>query len=276
MNLNYLLIAVVLLGLAGCAQNPGRTPVTGTEPAGESVDLIDRLQEAVEGGQFRNAEPLLQQLSQHSLSEEDQLRLDLLLLELFLAEGNVARADEILQNINRDQLNRSDTELQIRYGLLKAEYYELTGNFLSAARERDFLSGILDGEEKERNHEMIWQDLVNLPMEALLKWAESAAQTQFAGWLTLAAIARNPAYTLEEHVAAVKNWQQTNPGHPAAITLPGGLSLLEQIADQQPSHIALLLPLSGNLGKSGQAVRDGFMAAYYQTLSKGYEVSTLR
>ncbi len=32
----------------------------------------------------------------------------------------------------------------------------------------------------------------------------------------------------------------------------------------QPKHIALLLPLSGQLGNAGQAVRDGVLAAYYQ------------
>ena len=41
---------------------------------------------------------------------------------------------------------------------------------------------------------------------------------------------------------------------------------------EQPKHIALMLPLSGNLASSGKAVREGFMAAYYQSLQRGYEV----
>lgn len=33
-------------------------------------------------------------------------------------------------------------------------------------------------------------------------------------------------------------------------------------------QVALLLPLQGNLGNAGQAIRDGFMSMYYQTLAK--------
>src|SRR4051812_10012688 len=31
----------------------------------------------------------------------------------------------------------------------------------------------------------------------------------------------------------------------------------------EPQHVALLLPLSGNLASAGQAVKEGFLAAYY-------------
>lgn len=41
-------------------------------------------------------------------------------------------------------------------------------------------------------------------------------------------------------------------------------------AVRQPSHIALLLPLSGAFSNQAAAVRDGFMAAYYARRSSGY------
>ena len=161
---------------------------------------------------------------------------------------------------------------KFNYGLLKARYHELSGNYLTAARERDFLSPILEDEVKERNHQLIWQNLTNISLENLLKWAETAPNTQFAEWLQLAAIAKEPEYTLKEHVIAVQEWRIAHPQHPASIELPGGLASLAEVAQQQPKHIALMLPLSGSLAKSGQAVRDGFMAAYYQTLKRGYDV----
>ena len=279
MNPKYLLTTTLVLGvlgLAGCAQKPVPKAVVIEElPSAPAQNLLADAAAAVKDGQFRNADPLLQQLLQRSLSNADRLQVELLLLELALERKNVAAAQEVLNRVNRDQIDLSPVDTQIRYGLLKASFHELSANFLTAARERDFLSGILSGDNKQKNHAMIWQDLVALPMESLLKWAETAKNTQFAQWLQLAAIAKEPNYTLEEHLAAVQQWRQAHPTHPASIELPGGLSLLEEIAKEQPKHIALMLPLTGKLSNSAKAVRDGFMAAYYQTLQRGYDVPAI-
>jgi len=46
-------------------------------------------------------------------------------------------------------------------------------------------------------------------------------------------------------------------------------------AAQPPRHIALLLPLRGALGASGRAIRNGFLAAYYQSKSARGQVPRL-
>lgn len=274
MSSKKLLVAVVLMSLIGCAQKPSREIVTeddqvSTEPAS---NLLEQAQEAIERGDFRNADPLLQQLNLSARSPAETLQYNLLVLEYAIAQKNVSQSQQVLDRIDRDQLNQSSDNQQIQYGLLKARFHELSGNYLTAARERDFLSPILEDEVKENNHQLIWQNLTNISLENLLKWAETAPNTQFAEWLQLAAIAKEPEYTLKEHVIAVQEWRAAHPQHPASIELPGGLASLAEVAQQQPKHIALMLPLSGSLAKSGQAVRDGFMAAYYQTLKRGYDV----
>jgi outer membrane PBP1 activator LpoA protein len=50
------------------------------------------------------------------------------------------------------------------------------------------------------------------------------------------------------------------PGHPAASRLPRDLQLLQQLIAEKPKHVALLLPVSGKLGRAGRAIRDGFFA----------------
>lgn len=46
--------------------------------------------------------------------------------------------------------------------------------------------------------------------------------------------------------------------------------------DLQPAkHVALLLPLNGPLGPAGQAVRDGFLAAYYQAKQQQQTTPTI-
>ncbi len=57
--------------------------------------------------------------------------------------------------------------------------------------------------------------------------------------------------------------------------LPGGLALIQELAANRPQHVALLLPLTGNLAPFGKAVRDGFIAASYDTASRGGKVPRL-
>lgn len=262
------------MSLVGCAQKPSREIITedGQISAVPAATLLEEAQEAIDEGDFRNANPLLQQLNLSARTPIETLQYNLLALEYAIGLKNINQSQQVLHRIDRDQLNQSSDQQQIKYGLLKAQFHELNGHFLTAARERDFLSPILEDEIKEKNHQLIWHNLTNISLENLLKWAESAPNTQFADWLQLAAIAKDPEYTLKEHVIAVQEWRTAHPMHPASIELPGGLASLAQADQQQPKHIALLLPLSGKLAKSGQAIRDGFMAAYYQTLKRGYEV----
>lgn len=267
----------MLLSLLGCAQKPNRDVIIedGEIPAVPVATLLEEAQQAISAGEFRNADPLLQQLNSSNRSPAENLHFNLLSLEYALVRKNVDQSQQVLNRINRDQVNQSHKSQQIHYGLLKARFHELSGSFLTAARERDFLSSILTEDVRAENHQKIWQDLTNISLENLLKWAETASNTQFSDWLQLAAIAKDPSYSLAEHIIAVNKWRSEHPNHPASIELPGGLSLLEKIADQQPKHIALLLPLTGKLANSAKAVREGFMAAYYQILQKGYDVPTI-
>jgi outer membrane PBP1 activator LpoA protein len=277
MNSKKLLIALVLVSLVGCAQKPSREIITENSPvnAVPASTLLEQAQQAIDAGEFRNADPLLQQLNFSARTPVETLQYNLLALQYAIGRRHIDQSKQVLNRIDRTQLNNSSRKDQIRYGLLKAQFHELNGNNFTAARERDFLAPILDGDIKEKNHQKIWQNLINISLESLLKWTETAPNTQFSDWLQLAAIAKNTSHTLSGHIAAVNDWRLTHPMHPAAIKLPGGLSLLAEMAQQQPKHVALLLPLTGNLANSGKAVREGFMAAYYQTLQRGYDVPTI-
>lgn len=275
MNSKNWLIIAILLSLLGCAQTPNRNAVSEDGAGSPAALLIEQAKLAIDAGEFRNADLLLQQLNTTPRTPAQSLEFNLLALEYLIANNNSEQAQLVLDNIDQEELSKSDDQTQIRYSLLKAEFHELNGHFLTAAQERDFLSGILEGEVKDKNHQKIWQDLTNVSNDVLLQRSKEASNPQFASWLQLALIAKNPIYTLEEHIQAVKQWRLKNPTHPAGIQLPGGLSLLEQIAQEKPKHIALILPLSGNLASSGEAIREGFMAAYYQTFQRGYDVPTI-
>ncbi|MFO1375881.1 MAG: penicillin-binding protein activator [Steroidobacteraceae bacterium] len=92
----------------------------------------------------------------------------------------------------------------------------------------------------------------------------AGADATLAGWLdlgrTLQTVERNPQRARGELVS----FRARHPGHPA-----GGepaRELLQELAAQgeYPGQVALLLPVSGRMHTLGLAVRDGFMAGYYQ------------
>ncbi|RYZ79389.1 MAG: penicillin-binding protein activator, partial [Moraxellaceae bacterium] len=70
-------------------------------------------------------------------------------------------------------------------------------------------------------------------------------------------------------LASLAQWQKQWRTHPAAANLPKDLRALQSINTQQPKKIALLLPLQGRLIEAGEAVSDGFFAAYYQHINDG-------
>src|SRR5690606_32760795 len=71
-------------------------------------------------------------------------------------------------------------------------------------------------------------------------------------------------------------WRSRWPDHPATLHPPSDLQLLRQLVEEQPRQVALLLPLQGTLEKSGKAVRDGFMAAYYAAKNRDTRVPEVR
>ena len=265
------------LALAGCSSSPKTLHQEIAAPTSvESGTQISNIQLSIQVQNYQQADILLFNMDDIELSAEEHLELQLLNIESAIGQYQAERAKEGIDSIDYEALNQSNDANQARFSLLKARYYELTGTFLSAARERDYVSAILEGKQKEQNHEMIWQDLVSLPIDQLNEAATKFSNNlQFSQWLQLAAIAKHPEYTLDEHVEAIHQWQQANLGHPANNPLPANLKALEDIAENQPQHLALLLPLSGKLGRTGQAIRDGFLAAYFKNQSKGAEVPKL-
>lgn len=78
------------------------------------------------------------------------------------------------------------------------------------------------------------------------------------GWHALVNVLTTTGSRARTH-RAWQNWQAQWQDHAAAIDPP---TLIAQLADPTTASIALMLPLSGQLGNVGRAVRDGFIAAY--------------
>ncbi len=95
-----------------------------------------------------------------------------------------------------------------------------------------------------------------------------AKQTQnasAAAWWQLAD-ALQRSFDLDAERTAINDWRRNHRDHPASRWPPSTLTAIES-GVSTPTQIALLLPLSGPLANAGQAIRDGFMAAFYHAAS---------
>lgn len=109
------------------------------------------------------------------------------------------------------------------------------------------------------NQRRIWDGLraagpVDVPAEA---------GPVVAGWLELGnAVAAHAGDTFAER-AAVMRWRERYPEHPANEILLRRLLAEYGESVRVPQRVALLLPLSGQLQGAGAALRDGFLAGYF-------------
>lgn len=292
----YLILLGFTLFLNSCGiQRPGDS--ADTAPATTSAEQI---------------QALLDQADSSSFPQRQALQLDA--VALLLEARQLALAEQVLQSIDpaplpddlfihytelqaRDYIARGEYEearialetprvidtvgtlplpRQIDIGLLQADIYARLGSHIASAQQRIYLAPLLEGEQRERNHNAIWRSLMYVPIEELTRYSETGPAGDYRGWLELALIARENQGDLDQQVSQLEDWQMRWPQHPANADLPGGLELIQELAANRPQQVALMLPLTGNLASYGKAIRDGFIAALYQTQQNGGQVPTLK
>lgn len=109
----------------------------------------------------------------------------------------------------------------------------------------------------------VWNKLQHIPLPELQNAAAQATDPNISGWLKLAAISKQYSTDTNQLVNQLITWRALNANHSANALFPDNSTLTRLQNTPPPARIALLLPLQGNLSGSGQAVRDGFLSAYY-------------
>lgn len=268
--------------LAACASSPSsnlgelpRTPDATVEQlleraaASKSPEEATALrlsaadQTARQGDPVRAAQ-ILQQVRMELLKPGLQILASTLGAELALTRNDAKGALTALSHPSLQRLGELPADQQIRAHVVRARALEADGQVLPAARERVFIAPLLGGDAASQNHEAIWTLVGALPLEQL----QAPGTDDLGGWLSLA-LAVKSAGTLEQQQAAIDTWVAQHPAHPAARQLPAPLIKLKELASQPLTRIALLLPQEGQLAGVARALREGFMAAYYQAQQAG-------
>jgi outer membrane PBP1 activator LpoA protein len=144
-----------------------------------------------------------------------------------------------------------------------ARTHEAMSNNVAAVQARimlaPFLAGTPDG---KRNMERIWNDLKAMDPGSLQSVSAEGNQ-QLVGWIELALIYKRLLFKPAQLQQAVADWQRLYPDHPAQpgitsriLTQAGELNVL-------PQTVALLLPFTGSYKRAAEAIREGFLSAWY-------------
>lgn len=274
--------------LAGCSSQP-RTPVEQPLPVVEFEGQLtpdELLTKASRAAFPKSAELKLEAAEQ--LIDEQMVRAQNILnsityealpaslkARMALAKARIAEQTgqnwEIFYWLDREPvIVSSDRQLQTRAHTIKARAYNRYGEYVAALDEWLSVFSYTPLDKQPELNEDFWKTLLNVSGERLLSLSSQTTDQNLKAWLELAMIYQ-PGHTLVQQLKNLQAWQTRWQNHAAASFLPNNIDQLQSSALQQPEKIALLLPISGPLSRAGRAVRDGFMAAYYESISSSAE-----
>ncbi len=230
-------------------------------------------------GHAGQADSAIQPLTLPELFPDHALRLALIQARILQTYSKFSEALDSLANplLNNYLLN-APPHLQIQFSQIRANLFAIEGNLLAAVRERIFLHPLLNPAQAEGNREQIWQMLLKIPTQVLLNNITSISDQDYLGWIELALIAKTNAGNIDAQIAGRDQWLNRWAGHPAgtAGSLPGSLHQLDELALNRAQQVALLLPVTGRLARFGKAIRDGYLAANFESQASEHSTPLVR
>ena len=177
--------------------------------------------------------------------------------EIAIAEKNAALANQIITEIK--PITR---EQQIKFYALKADLDYLSGKYMFAVDRRVQLdSYIVEINEKNRNYRKTWAALSNLTTPQLNK--QRSDNPVIKGWLDLAKVMRSGQQDISKLENDLLDWGTRHPLHPVGNDFLSELINNYQFEITEIKQIAVLLPMSGNLSKVTDTIKNGLLSAYY-------------
>ncbi|WP_339639885.1 penicillin-binding protein activator [uncultured Porticoccus sp.] len=285
----FRITAMVLLGLvlvlSGCTQTGHDTPKTGpatplgpAERAEQALSLaansiaphrqlhqLDAAEFLVLAGDNQQALKVLSSLDQNALSGQRLVDYRLLFAEVAMGQERFFLARDLLTDpgftANAGQL---PTSLQVKWQKLRGELFSLLGEDEQSIRAYAELSSLVTstGEQTDIS-EAIWRLLTHISQKHLAALQATESDPVLQGWYTLASRVRENQGDMDKQLREITDWQIKWPDHPAALNPPPSLTALQEVANNLPEQIAVLLPLQGSLAEAGKAIRGGILSAWY-------------
>jgi len=253
--------AALALAIAACAAPRG--PAAQAASAADNEVLLTAAEAALAQGEAADARAQWQAVAPDRLDAEQQIRYRLVQAELLLAEEKPVEALQVLPTAAEVR----KPALAVRLEGDRAGALFKMGDPIGATRAMVQRERLLeDPAQRGANREQLWNGLRTTDLDTASGMRLTTADKVTRGWVELAVISRSVWLDPHDLDARLALWRADYRGHPAEERIP----TLTQIATASTGRsrigsIALLLPLSGPLAASAEAVRDGFFAAYYET-----------
>ena len=214
----------------------------------------------IKGEDFAAASRLLNEMPTTLASNDLQQHYSVNMAAIALAERHPVEALVLLDTVSASGAYAAD------YHRLRAEAYLQELRYYLSARERVQLDLLLtDPDARLANEFAIWETLNRLTDAELQQLRTAPPPDPLSGWMELVELSRLYLQQPDALAEVTPHWQQRYPGHPATQLFIPKLLESMSLAGQPPAYIALLLPLTGTLAEAAAAIRDGVLAAYYDT-----------
>ena len=214
-------------------------------------------------------------INSNTVNSEQQAQLQLLYAELQLARHHTNSAVKILQFIqsNNAPLN---TDQQIKLHRLMADAYAKSGKIVDSLTEYSSALPLIQN-QSVYHHEVTtaWKLLQQQNLPTLQAMMNQNPSPMIQGWLQLAALSHQPNANGKALIRDIALWRQAYRDHPANNLLPKRIDDNNIVTQDIPKNVAILLPLSGALKLSATAIRNGFLAAYFEAKNNGQRTPNL-
>lgn len=225
----------------------------------------------IKDGSYERAKQLLNSIDESQISTE--IKNEKFIIQAYLF-NNTSQPQKALSNLSKvTEVEKLSQAKQIFYYDLLARAYQDNNSPLESVSERVKLSQLLGHHtQQEWNTKLIWKTLQHQDIATLDAARIEQSESDYKAWLDLAYLFKQHSQEDSKLHTAIVTWQQQHPDHIANTLLPKK-QLQELPVNKSPERIALLLPLSGHYAQPAQAIRDGFMAAYFKELKAGNALS---
>lgn len=208
------------------------------------------------------AQQIIDVLSQEKLNDVQLVLKNIYAAQIFLAKDDPGSA---YTRLNIELPSATPRAVFANFYRTRAMTLHLKQEYFAAAKERILLNAYLDDtQEISENYLSLWQSLSQLGLNELETIRADNAEI-LGSWLELAIINKTMLQNTANLEAAIATWQQRYPDHPALVDIVTNIIESSRNLAKLPTQIALLLPFTEKYNDASVAIRDGFMAAWYES-----------
>ncbi len=240
----------------------------GAAPEQQAQLIIAAANLLIEDNQHDEARKVASSLTPHTLTNDNMARYALLQANLALGKNNVLAFTWLDHPM---VLGNENPQIRTQAHGLRAKALHSTGNSPAAIDELILALDTATPDEQQTLEKQLWNTLLEMDLIQLQEVRQYHQIPYLTGWIELAEIIKKPS-SLTKQLESIELWATTWPNHSGNTKLAELEQIVRDTATNQPKHVALFLPQSGRLEKAGDAVRDGFMAAYYNAGLQGDEL----